>query len=124
MSEQENASNPQNPLLSRPPEDCGGLTFGLMTPIFVNKPVCSLIDMSAPGGSNEGQGYLNVSVLLPGEQFEEMAKVTYPIVGNGPNALRLYHPRYKFGGLRLYPAWTNLNSQGFLIDSDGIPYPK
>lgn len=81
------------------------------------------IRMSAPGGSNRGVGYLTVGMLSSSNSFEHIALVTYPARHGLFSGLGLASPSYEFGGLRLSPSWTNLNTEGFLIDSDGFPYP-
>jgi len=92
--------------------------------LFLPPDAKLLIDMMAPGGSNGGRGYLIVEVILPSGQTEQVASVGYPSVENILSMFGVSHPTYRFGGLALAPAWTNLNTQGFLLDSDGIPYPK
>jgi len=91
----------------------------LFEALFLPPDADLAIRMSAASGSNEGQGHLAVL-----GDFGIVATVDYPIDDDIRSAFGLSHPSYKFGGLRLYPPWTNLNTQGFLIDSGGIPYPK
>jgi hypothetical protein len=82
------------------------------------------VQMSAPGGSNRGQGYLTISALSLINSLDCIARVVYPTDDNLFSAFGLSRPGYRFGGLSLSPAWTNLNTQGFQIDSAGYPYPK
>lgn len=94
--------------------------------LFLPKNLKTNIEMSAPGGTNLGQGYLNVVVAVNGHP-EWVAKVFYGI-DSGWNSVfaqfGLAHYHYKFSGLSLTPAWTNVNTQGFMLDANGIPYPK
>ncbi len=87
------------------------------------------IRMSAPGGTNEGQGYLRIL----DENGEPIASVFYGVDFSGENILGeilnqfgLIHRKhnYKFGGPTLSSAWANLNTGGFLLDANGYPYPK
>jgi hypothetical protein len=82
------------------------------------------VRMSAPGGSNRGIGLLSIHLLSPTNTFEPVARVIYPIQNTLFSAFGLSRPAYRFGGLSLSPAWTNLNTAGFLLDSAGFPYPK
>jgi hypothetical protein len=82
------------------------------------------VRMSAPGGSNRGQGYLTIGAFSSSNSLDDIARVMYPTDDNLFSAFGLSRPGYRFGGLFLSPAWTNLNTQGFQIDSDGYPYPK
>ena len=84
------------------------------------------VSMSAPGGTNMGQGYLTIVAVADGRP-EYVARVFYGIDGGFRELFAqfgLVRNHYKFGGLALMPAWTNLNTQNFLLDSKGIPYPK
>jgi hypothetical protein len=73
---------------------------------------------------SRGQGYLTIDVLSFTNSLDHIARVGYPSDDNLFSAFGLSSPGYRFGGLSLSPAWTNLNTQGFQIDSDGYPYPK
>lgn len=97
-------------------------TKALAEALFLPKDTNLEIRMSAPGGSNGGRGYLDVSVVST-NSWERVAHVGYPSNHGFLSAFGLTHPTYRFGGLRLEPFWTNLNTQGFLLDSSGIPYP-
>jgi len=92
--------------------------------LFLPPDAKLLIDMSAPGGSNGGRGHLIVDAILPNGRTDWVASVGYPSVDNVLSVFGVGHPSYRFGGLALAPTWTNLNTQGFLLDSDGTPYPK
>ncbi|MFM2293896.1 MAG: hypothetical protein RLZZ350_309 [Verrucomicrobiota bacterium] len=82
------------------------------------------IHMSAPGGSNMGQGYLRIETVQSNGYPEQIAMVGYGVNDSLLTEFGLARHIYYFGGLRLSPAWTNLNTQGFLLDSKGFPYPK
>jgi hypothetical protein len=85
------------------------------------------IDMSAASGTNLGQGHLTVVALMPDGNPWPVAEVSYPVEDSLFNILAFYRLTrftYTFGGLKLYPAWTNANTQGFLLDADGFPYSK
>lgn len=99
-------------------------TRALAAALFLPKDTKCYVQMSAPGGSNGGQGYLRVDVVSSSNPFEHVARVTYPIRHSLFSAFGLLRPSYRFGGLTLSPAWTNLNTAGFLIDSEGFPYPR
>jgi hypothetical protein len=73
-----------------------------------------------------GQGYLSIVAVSDGRP-ECVARVFYGIDGGFSELFAqfgLSPHHYRFGGLSLLPAWTNLNTHGFLLDSKGIPYPK
>ncbi len=99
-------------------------TNAVLEAVFLPKDGEYDIQMSAPGGSNRGQGYLTIVTFSPSNSLGLVAQVFYPIRGSFLSAFGLSRPGYTFGGLRLFPAWTNLNNGGFLLDSDGYPYPK
>jgi hypothetical protein len=85
------------------------------------------ITASAPGGSNRGQGYLTVFTSTTNGDSEDVAHVNYGSIGIMRGILsqiRLTSPNYGFSDLKLWSAWTNVNSRGFLLDTDGFPYPK
>lgn len=82
------------------------------------------IQMSAPGGSNMGQGYLSIHTFRSNGYPEKIAMVGYGVDTGLLSAFGLAHYTYYFGGLSLSPVWTNLNKQGFLLDSKGFPYPN
>jgi hypothetical protein len=96
----------------------------LAAALFLPNDTKLYVRMSAPGGSNRGQGYLTIDVLSSTNTLDHIARVGYPTDDNLFSAFGLSRPGYRFGGLSLSPAWTNLNTQGFQIDSDGYPYPK
>jgi hypothetical protein len=84
------------------------------------------INMSAPKGTNMGQGYLTVVIGANGRP-EFVARVFYGIEGGWSELFAqfgLARHHYKFSGLSLMSDWENLNAQGFLLDTNGIPYPK
>ena len=81
------------------------------------------VRMSAPGGSNRGYGHLRVATVSS-NSWQDLAYVGYPPNYGLLSAFGLSRPTYRFGGLRLSPAWTNLNSQGFLLDAESLPFPK
>ncbi len=84
------------------------------------------INMSAPGGTNMGQGYLTVVIGANGRP-EYVARIFYGIDGGWSELFAqfgLARHHYRFSALSLMSAWTNLNTQGFLLDANGIPYPK
>ena len=72
-----------------------------------------VIQMSAPGGSNGGTGHFNVAA--DDNEFHRIAHVKF----QRPDVL---FGRYKYGGLRLYPAWTNFNTRKLGLDSKGVVY--
>ena len=85
------------------------------------------IDMSAASGTNLGQGHLMVIALMPDGRPQVVAGVSYPVKDSLFNLLSFYglaRFTYTFGGLSLYPAWTNANTQGLLLDGDGFPYSQ
>ncbi|HXR05500.1 MAG TPA: hypothetical protein VN836_12410 [Verrucomicrobiae bacterium] len=91
------------------------------------------IEMSAPGGSNGGQGYLRIYTLQSNNQPAQIASVFYGIYYTSGNILTqilselgLVHRThsYRFGGPTLGAAWANLNTQGFALDTNGYPYPQ
>jgi hypothetical protein len=99
-------------------------TRALAAALFLPRDRKYYIRMSAPGGSNRGQGYLTIDVLSSSNTLDYVARVGYPTSDNVFSAFGLSRPSYSFGGLSLSAAWTNLNTAGFLIDSDGLPYPR
>lgn len=96
----------------------------LAAALFLPNDTKLFVRMSAPGGSNRGHGYLTIDVLSSTNSLDHIARVGYPTDDNLFSAFGLSRPGYRFGGLSLSPAWTNLNTQSFQIDSDGYPYPK
>jgi hypothetical protein len=96
----------------------------LAAALFLPNDTKLYVRMSAPGGSNRGQGYLTIDVLSSTNSLDHIARVGYPTDNNLFSAFGLSRPGYRFGGLSLSPTWTNLNTQSFQIDSDGYPYPK
>lgn len=96
----------------------------LAVALFLPNDTKLYVRMSAPGGSNRGQGYLTIDVLSSSNSLDHIARVGYPTDDNLFSAFGLSRPGHRFGGLSLSPAWTNLNTRGFQIDSDGYPYPK
>ncbi len=99
-------------------------TRALAAALFLPSDMKLYVRMSAPGGSNRGQGYLTIGALSSSNSLVGIARVGYPTDDNVFSAFGLSRPGYRFGGLSLLPAWTNLNTQGFQMDSDGYPYPK
>jgi hypothetical protein len=99
-------------------------TTALAAALLLPRDKKYFVRMSAPGGSNRGQGYLTIDVLSSSNTVDLVARVGYPAKDNVFSAFGLSRPAYRFGGLTLSTAWTNLNTAGFLIDSDGIPYPR
>jgi hypothetical protein len=96
----------------------------LASALFLPKETKCYVRMSAPGGSNRGQGYLTVDVISSSDSVDHVARVGYPTQDSLFGAFGLTRPGYKFGGLALSAAWTNLNTEGFLLDSEGFPYPR
>ena len=86
------------------------------------------IAAGAPGGSNLGQGYLTVFISATNGDSEDVARADYGSGGIFGAILRDFRliksPNYGFSDLKLWSAWTNVNSQGFLLDMDGFPYPN
>lgn len=114
--------SPQSPSLEQQQA-----TKAIVAALFLPSDAKVDISMSAPGGSNMGQGYLRVETVRSNSYPEQVAMVGYGIDDSFFNFLAQfgvarYH--YRFGGLALRPAWTNLNTQSFLLDSNGFPYPK
>jgi len=96
--------------------------------LFLPSDVKTEISMAAPGGSNRGQGYLTIETVQK-RYMEPVAQVFYGTGGDG--IIRgilvqfgLWHHHYEFDHLTLWPAWTNANTQGLLLDPDGFPYPQ
>jgi hypothetical protein len=94
----------------------------LASALFLPRGTKCSVRMSAPGGSNRGQGYLSLDALSSSNSVDRIARVTYPTHDTFLSAFGLTRPRYKFGGLALSAAWTNLNTEGLLLDSEGFPY--
>jgi hypothetical protein len=86
-------------------------TKALAAALFLPPDMKLDVHMSAPGGSNGGHGHLSISTVSSNSR-ERLAYVGYP------------RPTFRFGGLRLEPNWTNLNTQSFFLDAEGLPYPK
>lgn len=90
------------------------------------------IRMSAPGGSNMGQGYLRIETPQTNGYPKEIASVFYGVHSSGNILTEILssfglmhrHYQYRFGGPRLSSEWTNLNTAGFMLDTNGYPYPK
>lgn len=99
-------------------------TRALAAALFLPKDTKCYVEMSAPGGSNRGHGYLTVSLLSPSNTLDHVARVNYPTRDTVFSAIGLSRPSYRFGGLSFSGAWTNFNTAGFLIDSQGFPYPR
>lgn len=91
--------------------------------LFLPPEVKLNVRMSAPGGSNRGQGYLTITTLSSSNTVESIARVGYPAEDDLLSAFGLSRPNYRFGGVALAAAWTNLNTQGFHLDAEGYPYP-
>ena len=81
------------------------------------------VRMSAPGGSNRGEGYLTITTLSSSNSVDHIARVGYPAEDDLLSAIGLFRPSYRFGGVALAAAWTNLNTQGFHLDEERYPYP-
>jgi len=96
-------------------------TEALAAALFLPKHQNYYIQMSAPGGSNRGHGHLTI-MLQSSNSFDWVARVGYPRRDNLFSAFGCMPARYPFGGLLLAPAWTNLNTEGFLLDSERFPY--
>jgi hypothetical protein len=105
-------------------------TKAIAEALFLPPDTKLYIQMSAPGGSNEGQGYLRI---MSNDDGQQIASVFYGINFSGGNILTeilsefgLIHRKhnYKFGGPTLSSAWANLNTAGFLLDANGYPYSK
>ena len=87
-------------------------TKSLLDALFLPPETQVQIQMSAPGGSNGGVGYLYLMTeSVSSNESPVIARIVFP------------RPDFYLGGLSLSPRWTNLNTQKFLLDSQGIPYP-
>ncbi len=100
----------------------------IVNALFLPLDVRIEISMAAPGGSNRGQGYLTIEAAQK-RYMEPVAQVFYGIGDEGfirgiLVQFGLWHDHYEFDHLTLWPAWTNVNTQGFLLDTDGFPYPN
>ena len=91
--------------------------------LFLPEDVNCHIQMSAPGGSNRGQGYLHVSVYSQNSS-EIIARVSYPRRDGILSAFGLGRADFPFGGLWLAKGWTNWNTERLLLDSNNFPYPN
>lgn len=103
-----------------PPFNAGPLTserlraqVALLDALYLPTNLPVDIQMSAPGGSNGGVGYL---WIFEGA-FER---------GKDPAIVHMIYPRPNFvlGGVGFTSNWARLNTQGFRLDSNGIPYLK
>ncbi len=85
----------------------------LLDALFLPPDLEVEIQMSAPGGSNGGVGYLHL--MLANSQDNEspyIARIVFP------------RPNFDLGGVVFSEQWVRLNTQGFLLDLERIPYPK
>ena len=98
-------------------------TKALAGALFLPPELKLNVRMSAPGGSNRGQGYLTINTLSSSNTVEHIARVGYPAEDDLLSAFGLSGPSYRFGGVALAAAWTNLNTQGFHLDEERYPYP-
>lgn len=108
------------------PDDANQLqaTKALAAALFLPQDTKLHVRMSAPGGSNRGVGRLTIDTLSSSNSLDQVAQVGYPIDFNLFSAFGLSRPAYRFGGVSLSAAWTNLNTQGFQLDSERYPYPR
>jgi hypothetical protein len=96
----------------------------LLEALFLPPDANAYIQMSAPGGSNEGQGYLTMNVLSSNNEAVFVVHINYPSSHSILREFGLLPRSYHFGGVQLFAAWTNVNTQGFLLDEEGFPYLK
>jgi hypothetical protein len=101
-----------------------GATRVLAEALFLPPNTKLYVRMSAPGGSNRGQGYLTIDTLSSSNSVDHLARVGYPTDDNLFSAFGLSRPSYRFGGVSLSASWTNLNTLGFQLDVDGYPFPQ
>jgi len=99
-------------------------TKALAAALFLPQDTKLYVRMNAPGGSNRGQGYLTIDALSSSNSLDRVAQVGYPIDFNLFSAFGLSRPVFRFAGVSLSSAWTNLNTQGFQLDSERYPYPQ
>ena len=106
-------------------------TKAIAEALFLPPDTKLYVQMNAPGGSNEGQGYLRIDTS--NDHPEQIASVFYGVDDASGNILAeilsefaLIHRKhnYRFGGPTLSSAWANLNTTGFLLDTNGYPYPR
>ena len=85
----------------------------LLEALFLPPDLDVSIQMSAPGGTNGGVGYLNILFFsLSDNKSPYLIMITFP------------RPDFELGGVRFTAQWVHLNTQGFLLDTEGFPYPK
>lgn len=104
-------------------------TKAIAEALFLPPDTELFIQMSAGGGSNMGQGMLRIET----RSNELIARAFYGIdyssrnpITSTLNNLGLIPRKYSYrsAALVICPHWTNLNTQRFLLDTNGYPYPQ